>query len=247
MNIKYVVGISAVVAALSGFGIARLTSATPLTINTTSIVPDASVVAELTKYKEREVADQKLGQYVINMMYMSPRTVKELSPARMQVIARSVVRVSNDIFDNDQNKRDFIMALQIESGFLKYAQSPTGPKGLAQLARKTFHEALADCGVDLVKDDDVWETDLNLYAGACYFKKQLLQFKDSHFAVVAYNQGPESDSAKVYAKTGWMEEKEPLQYLAKYSFLERKVDDKKKDGVPAIADLPKPSSKKMTK
>lgn len=209
----------------------------------------AELEGKLQAIKDKEDADARLAQYTLNMMYISPKTVKELSPARMNVLAKTIVRVADDIFDNDSQKRDFVMVLQIESGFLKYAQSPTGPKGLAQLARLTFHEALAACGVKDVKDDDVWETDLNLYAGACYFKQQLMdpRFKgEGRFAIIAYNQGPEAKDATTYPKSGWLTGLEPLKYQARYSFLDVAVTDEKMPGVPAIADMPKPTAKHKT-
>lgn len=199
--------------------------------------------AELKKYKDREENDAKLGQYAINMMFRS-HGGKKLSDAKKQVLAQSIVRVANAIFESEDNKRAFIAVLEIESQFQRFAQSPTGPKGLSQLARRTFHEAMSDCGVTEVHDDDVWETDLNLYAGACYFKKQLdANNGDPYIAIVAYNQGPNSTSLKTYAKSGDMKELEPLKYVAKFSYLKRTVPLDKAPGTPSIHDLPKPAPK----
>ncbi len=195
---------------------------------------------ELQKYKDKEAAEQLLGQYAINMMYRTAGG-KKLSDAKKQILARAIVRVTNDIFETEDNRRAFIAVLAIESQFDRLAQSPTGPKGFAQLAKATFHEAMADCGVTGLKDDDVWETDLNLYAGACYFKKLLMQNNnDPYIAIVAYNQGPNSDSAKTYAKSGYMTELEPLKYVARFTFLKRNVTDQQTPDVPNINDLPKP-------
>jgi len=185
-----------------------------------------------------EAADTALGQYAINMMFRSAGG-KKLSDGKKQVLARAIVRVSNDIFVDPMHKRAFIAVLEIESGFQRFAQSPTGPKGYAQLAKASFHEAMASCGVTGLSDEDVWETDLNLYAGACYFRMMLEQNGNDPFvAIVAYNQGPASSSAKTYAKYGSMDNAEALKYVAKFSFLQRNTTDGKIPNVPAIDDLP---------
>jgi hypothetical protein len=69
---------------------------------------------------------------------------------------------------------------------------------------------------------------------------------DPFIAIVAYNQGPHSDSAKTYAKNGSMDSKEALKYVAKFSFLQRAVTDGKVDSVPAIGDLPTPGAGKFS-
>ncbi|MEM4379161.1 MAG: lytic transglycosylase domain-containing protein [Thermoplasmatales archaeon] len=196
--------------------------------------------AELKLLKEQEERDNLLGQYAINMMYET-RAGKDLSSARKQVLARAIVRVVNDVFETPEHKKGFIAVLAIESEFKKFAQSPTGPKGLSQVAKAAFKEGMERCGVTDVHDDDVWETDINLYAGACYFR-QLLEThnNDPFIAIVAYNQGPNSKDAKTYAKAGRAEAKESLQYIARFSFLKRKVSEDKAPNAPALSDLPVP-------
>ncbi len=207
-----------------------------------AFAPSSSDI-ELAKYKERELQDEKLGQYSINMMYSTAGGLK-LSAAKKQILARAIVRIANDIFDDQENKRAFVAVLAIESQFDKFAQSPTGPKGLAQLTKNTFKEAMGECGVTELNEEDVWETDLNLYAGACYFKKLLENYKgDPYMAIVAYNQGPNSDSAKTFSKSGYMTELEPLKYVARFTFLKRTVTDEKQPNVPSIGDLPNPGSR----
>jgi hypothetical protein len=200
----------------------------------------AELEAKLQAIRDKEEADRRLGQYAINMMFKSRRTVDTLSLAVMQVLAQSIVRVSNDIFDNENERHGFIGALQIESEFLKYAQSPTGPKGLSQVARATFHMALARCGIPAAKDDDVWETELNLYAGACYYKEQLIANNgDVVAAIVSYNQGPASKDAKTYAKNGRLEGIEPLKYVARFVFNMRNTTSERAPNAPSIDELPR--------
>jgi membrane-bound lytic murein transglycosylase MltF len=166
---------------------------------------------------------------------------KSLSAGKMQVLARAIVRIAFDIYQSEESRKAFVMVIAIESGFNRFAQSPTGPKGYGQLAKNTFKEALADCGVKDLHDEDVWEQDLNLYAAACYYKKLVdARGGDTYAAAIAYNQGPNSESDKTYRKSGRLEAIEPMKYLAKFSFLDRQVTPEKPSGVPSIADLPTP-------
>ena len=198
------------------------------------------------KEADKIAKDERLGQYVINLMFKSKKTVETLSPAHMQALAQEIVRVADDIFDKEEEKQAFIGALQIESQFLRFSQSPTGPKGLAQLTRNTFHSALKNCGVEQVNDDDVWDVTLNLAAGACYFKEQLVREHGNIVsAIVDYNQGPESDDAKMFRKGGDLKSLEPAKYVSKLTYNARTTTDQKMPGVPAISDLPKPTPPTM--
>ena len=187
-------------------------------------------------------SDQRLGQYAINMMYTA-RVGKKLSDAKKLILARSIVRATNEIFTDDSHKRAFVAALAIESGFQKFAQSPTGPKGYAQLARATFREALGFCGIVDVHDDDVWETDLNLISGACYFRKMLeIHGNDTYQALVAYNQGANSQDSKSYSENGSLNGIEPLKYIARFVYLKSKTNDQKMPNIPAFQNGMRPSS-----
>jgi len=184
--------------------------------------------------KSQEEADRQLGQYVINMMYQTSAATK-LSDAKKLTLARSIVRVANDVFETTENKKAFVALLAIESEFQRNAQSPTGPKGLSQVAKAAFKEGLESCGITNVKEDDVWETDINLYAGACYFRSLLDKHNGDHYiAIVGYNQGPYSKDVKSYAKHGRVENVEALKYIARFTFLKRTVTDAKKPNVVAM-------------
>lgn len=196
---------------------------------------------KLKKIEDQQEADLRLGQYALNAMYKAGAKDK-ISDAKKQVLARAIVRVSNDIFTKEEERKAFISIIAIESAFQRFVQSPTGPKGYSQVAKNAFYEAMESCGVTNLHEDDVWETDLNLYAGACYFRKQLdANGGDQYMAMIAYNQGPASDSLKSYTKNGSMENIEVLKYMARFTFLKRTLTDKKIPNVPAIQELPKAS------
>jgi len=194
----------------------------------------SSDISHMKRLAEQEAADLRLGQYTINAMWRTGAREK-LSDARKQTLARAIVRVSNDIFETEEHKKAFVAVIAIESGFHRFAQSPTGPKGLTQVAKSAFIESMASCGITGLNDDDIWDTDINLYAGACYFRKQLDKNNgDTYMAIIAYNQGPNSDSLKTYAKNGSLDNIEVLKYVAKFTFLKRTVTDEKEQGTPAM-------------
>jgi len=168
----------------------------------------------------QEEADTKLGQYTLNMMELvrSP-----LSQLRRQVVARNVVTVTNSIFTQEDHKKAFIAVLAIESRFDRLAQSPTGPKGISQTAKQAFNEGIKYCS-DLKHDDsDVWETEIGLLAGACYFRMILENTGNDVFAsIVAYNQGLNSDAFKSFKRSGDVQNTEALKYVTKFVFLTKK-------------------------
>jgi len=199
------------------------------------------LIEKLKKIEEQQEADLRLGQYALNAMYKAGAKDK-ISDAKKQVLARAIVRVSNDIFDKEEERKAFISIIAIESAFQRFVQSPTGPKGYSQVAKNAFYEAMAACGVTSLHEDDVWETDLNLYAGACYFRKQLdANGGDQYMAMIAYNQGPASESLKSYTKNGSTENLEVMKYMMKFTFLKRTLTDKKIPNVPSMQELPKAS------
>lgn len=190
--------------------------------------------AKAASLADKESADLLLGQYAINMMHHTPAGLS-LSDARKQTLARSIVRVSSDVFDHVEDRKAFIAVIAIESGFQRNAQSPTGPRGLSQVAKKAFKEGLDNCGIPSANDEDVWDTDINLYAGACYFRALLERNgNDPFIAIVAYNKGPNSESIKTYSKSGKLDDVEALKYVAKFNFLKRTVPEGKVPDIPAF-------------
>lgn len=223
--------------------VAQVAEAVQVQLVTVSSTADADlkVIAEQTD------ANERLGQYAINAMFLAGAKDK-ISDARKQVLARSIVRVANDIFEKEEHRRSFIGIVAIESAFQRFVQSPTGPKGYSQVAKKAFYEAMEACGVVGLHEEDVWETEINLYAGACYFRKQLdANNGDTYMAMIAYNQGPSSASLKSYTKNGSLENLEVLKYMAKFTFLKRTLTDTKTPNVPTIKELPKASTDLMKK
>ena len=218
--------------------------------------------AELMRISKQEVEDEKLGQYVINMTYMTTAG-RAKSDAWKMSFAQDFVQVSKDIFNVENDSQEFSLeerekrvkeqreawagALAIESSFNKMAQSPTGPKGYGQLAKASFHEAMKVCGLKAV-DEDVWETKLNLYASACYFKMILKHPKiektnDVKGAMIAYNQGMASKDFANYLKGGMTNGIEPLKYISRVNFMLNRTTAEVVPGQTIFKDLTTPLKK----
>jgi len=181
--------------------------------------------AEMKSIKDRETAEQALGDYTLRIMMMTTASTK-LSDAKKQVLAREIVRVANDTFDTLDHKHAFVGLLAIESAFQRHAVSPTGPRGLGQVGHGALKEGLSVCGITKFDDSDVFDTTLNLTASACYFRTILeANGGDIIASLVFYNQGPSSESGKKYAKTGQLDNIEALKYVARFSFLKQKAAD----------------------
>jgi hypothetical protein len=206
-----------------------------------------SAKVTLSKIQEQDSADTSLGQYAINMMLHTAAGSK-LSNAGKQILARDIVDVANDVYeDNLDHKKAFIVVVAIESGFQKGAQSPTGPRGLTQVAKKALQEGLSLCGLPASHDSDAWNEKINLYAGACYFRFLLEKNNnDPYIAIVAYNKGPYSDSIKSYAKSGNLNDVEALKYVAKFNYLKRTVTDAKTPNNPTYEKTPNTDRVKST-
>lgn len=198
---------------------------------------------ELGILKKQEQEDLKVGQYALNMMVQVSSAMK-LSDAKKQTLARDIVRVTSDVFDTFDQKKAFIAVIAIESSFNRFAQSPTGPKGYTQVTKAAFKEAMRLCGITNADESDSFDQALNLYAGACYFRNLLnIYNNDIYKALVAYNQGPSSTSAKSYSKNGSLNELEPLKYIARYSFLKNNTPIEKAPNAPTMEAVDKKVSK----
>ena len=193
----------------------------------TLLAENAKLKAEAKALKDKEDADQALGQYVLNMIGKT-RNKTKFSDAKKQIIARAVVRVAGEIFNTIEHQHAFIAVLAIESEFERMAHSTGTIAGIGQTARGSFHEGLEGCGLPKADDSDITELDLGLYASACYYRNLLnMNNSDTYMALVAYNQGLYSKSSKTYSANGTLDNTEVLKYISRFTFLTRNVTDKK--------------------
>jgi len=186
--------------------------------------------ADALAIKQKEEADQELGKYALRVMQLTSAR-HNVSAAAKQVLAQDIVRVADNVFDKPmkysqvfEQKKAIIGIIAIESAFQRLAVSKTGPRGYGQVGRAALKEGLGNCGVTEFNDEDAWDTTLNLTASACYFRSLLEATEgDIIVSLIAYNQGPNSETAKKFALTGTLEDKEALQYLARFSWQGQKA------------------------
>lgn len=181
---------------------------------------------ELVKVKETEERKAILGQFTIHQM---DEVNSKLSPLKRQVLARIIAGVVTEIFTELEHQKAFITVLAIESSFNKFAQSPTGPRGMSQVAKAAFKEGMELCAGVKYNEEDVWDESINVLGGACYFKKILEQKTngDIFAAIVAYNQGMNSEAFKNYQKGGKIgDNKEALNYMSRFVYLTKPVISK---------------------
>ncbi len=164
---------------------------------------------------ERTETIERMKKFVFKQMAV--KKVK-FSEGKKDNIAQDLAEVVADIFERDDHRMGYITMVGMESSFNTYAQSPTGPKGMAQTAKAAFFEGLAACS-DLKYDhEDVWIGRIGLLAGACYYKRMLgpdIADGDPFTAGLAYNQGPASEDVKTWKKSGFIKPGEGDNYIKK--------------------------------
>lgn len=181
---------------------------------------EQSRAAQVTKTAEVGKLETKSRTKAFALARME-QVKSKLSPLRRDILSTQISEVASKVFeDREDHAQAFVTVLAIESGFNKFAQSPTGPRGLGQVAKGAFAEGLKSCTKLAFNDEDVWDVEVNLLASGCYFKSMLAAAGGNPYvAIVSYNQGGASNDSKNFKKTGSLDGKEPLQYLAKFVFL----------------------------
>lgn len=179
-------------------------------------------LALLNKMREEQgLKDQFKGRIKDFALARMDQVKSKLSPLRRDLLAANIAEVASRVFEREDHAQAFVSVLAIESGFNRSAQSPTGPRGLGQVARAAYAEGLKRCTDLAFSDDDAWDVEVNLLSSSCYFKTILDGLAEGNVfvAIIAYNAGPNSEDVKTFKKTGRIEGSEPLRYLAKFVHL----------------------------
>ena len=149
----------------------------------------------------------------------------DASSAKKNVLARSIVNVSNDIFSTLEEKKQFVTMIAIESKFNSEAVSTAGAVGLTQVIPKYAKEFAERCGMSDVRQEDLKNPEVNLLVGACRFKALLDNFDgNTAAALVAYNAGAASDQLKQLKSLRNITNTESSSYVAKWLYLKDKAD-----------------------
>jgi len=163
--------------------------------------------------------DRKLGQLVLNLM---EQVNADLSPAKRQIIARTVVRVTNDIFEEQKHKEWFASVLAIESKFNPKARSSVGATGMSQLMPQYAKSFAKMCGITDYHPSDLNDIELNITYGACFFRT-LLENQGVNgniaAALVGYNAGTQSNSLKQLQRLINISNTETVNYIARFTYV----------------------------
>lgn len=138
--------------------------------------------------------DERLGNFTLLLMDI---VNADLSPMRRQILARTVVRVTGEIFTDYRHREAFIGLIAHESHFSAAAKSPKGATGIGQLMPSSAPYFAKLCGLNDFRQTDLQDVELNLYLGACFYRDLLEKLHGNTTAAeVAYNGGEYSDSLK---------------------------------------------------
>ena len=138
--------------------------------------------------------DEKLGNFTLLLMDI---THADLSPMRRQILARTLVRVTGEIFTEYAHREAFIGLISHESRFSSTAKSPAGATGIAQLMPAYAKHFAKLCGLSDFSPADLQDVELNLTLGACFYKDLLEKLNGNTIAAeTAYNGGEYSESLK---------------------------------------------------
>ena len=140
--------------------------------------------------------DERIGNFALLMMDI---VGADLSPVRRTILARTLVRVTGEIFVSYTQREAYVGLIAQESRFNANAKSPVGASGLSQLMPQYALGFAKLCGLNDFKPADIMDMELNLYLGACYYRDLLdnkLINNNPIAAQVAYNSGQNGDSLK---------------------------------------------------
>lgn len=121
------------------------------------------------------------------------------------------------------NWRMIIAVVMTESSFRPNIKSTDPSYGLMQIKFNTAKSASDKVGINLEKEEDLFNITTNIRIGGFYLWEQILRFGDVKKAIVAYNLGPTKTSKISKEKKG---EEISTDYLEKvlrrYQYLEKK-------------------------
>lgn len=140
------------------------------------------------KFNSSKVSDdERLGNFTLLMMDI---VNADLSTLRRQILARTLVRVTGEIFSEYRHREAFIGIVAQESRFAASAKSPAGATGMSQIMPQYAGEFAKLCGLSDFKSSDLMDVELNIYLGACFYRDLLEKLGGNMIsAQVAYNGG----------------------------------------------------------
>jgi len=177
----------------------------------------------VTKEVEQEVVPVSLSEYTLKMM--DKCGIAKTSPLKKEILVRQIVRVSEERLSNRVAQEAFITLICIESKFNQSAKSPVGATGLAQVMPRYIKDFASLCSLE-INPDDIFDPEINLTLGACYFNSLLKDEKISGnvgLALGAYNAGKYGETFKKLTKMQAINN-ETANYISKYLVLRESMD-----------------------
>lgn len=190
--------------------------------------PQAGPEKEVTEVAKADISNnenekiaQELGNYVFTQMKI---VNARMTDVRKQVLARQIVSVSMEIFDNQEHRKQFVTLVAIESKFDFKAKSHVGAVGLTQVMPQYAGEFAKVCGISNLDSSDIEMAEINLLVGACRFRHLLEIFSgQTSLALVAYNAGASSNQIKQLQELRNLSTVETSSYISKWLFLKEKT------------------------
>ena len=182
--------------------------------------------AEINESVQKDNENAQVFQFVLSLMKVSRA---DLSDYEKLYIAQTIVRVSEYILVELENRKAFAVLVAIESKFNKNAKSPVGAVGLSQVMPRYAPSFGKPCGIANFKPEEVSDPELNLLLGACQFKELLNALNNTALALVAYNSGQNSESIKELKSLGNIQNTETANYVSKFTYLKGAAEHDTKD------------------
>jgi membrane-bound lytic murein transglycosylase MltF len=177
--------------------------------------------AMLIQHKEEE----ELGQYIYSLMNI---VNANLSDTKKQITTRAIIRVTFDVLEKQDQRKQFATLLAIESKFNNSAKSPVGATGISQIMPQYSKDFAQLCGIKDYTEADIVDLEINLYLGACLFRALLESPSINNnvaLALVAYNAGKGSKAFDQLKRLSNIENTETSNYVAKFTYLRSAVSN----------------------
>ena len=187
------------------------------------LTPPLGIIHASTPAVDKGNDSQELGALVVGLISVAN---PKLSTPRKQILARTFVRVTTDIFDKPEDRREFAFVILAESSYNPSIQdSSAGAVGLSQLLPQYAKDFGKLCHIsDFTTEDLKADTELNLTVGACLFRSLIEEYKgNSALAHAGYLAGSASRSIKQMKALYDVEDPMVARYLAKFYYIKEAV------------------------
>jgi hypothetical protein len=189
---------------------------------TPTATPAPVIPTSLTASPNQEEEAAELGNYVLLQMKIVNARMSDL---RKQVLARQIVTVAMEILSNQEQRKQFVTLIAIESKFDAGARSHVGATGLGQVMPAYAAEFAAKCGVKNLDPKDLEVPEINLMVSACRFRNLMDIFKGQiSLALVGYNAGASSNQIKQLQELRTLSTTETANYIVRFAFVQERAE-----------------------